>query len=394
MTQDEAIKIVLDLARSELGYHEKASNYQLNDKTANSGSANWTKYAEYLDSYAGFYNGPKNSYAWCDVFCDYLFVKSFGVDIGRRMLCRPMNSGGAGCLYSAQYYKENGRWFTSPQPGDQIFFTYSAGEVSHTGIVEAVTGNTVTTIEGNTSDCVARRAYTMSNSAIYGYGRPRWELASEAKPSPAEPNAQETVPGNTNNAKVYGILIRGSRGDAVRDMQEKLISLGYDLGKYGADGDFGYDTLSAVKQFQKDHGLERDGEAGPDTLSALDKAVSEKEQKQSQPQKQDEKKVSSTQPTIKPTTQEKKPVVVVKTSSAVTKKEEKKFNLGDIVIFTGNKHFLFANAKVGVACRPGKAKITAINNLGKSKHPYHLVRVAGGGSNVFGWVNEEDIKAV
>ena len=56
MTAQDAINAVLDLARSELGYHEKASNNQLNDKTANSGGSNWTKYAEYIDSFAGFYN--------------------------------------------------------------------------------------------------------------------------------------------------------------------------------------------------------------------------------------------------------------------------------------------------------------------------------------------------
>lgn len=180
MTVEEAKKAVLDLARSEVGYHEKASNSQLDDPTGNSGSANYTKYAAYIDSSPDFYNGKKNGYAWCDVFVDYLFVKTFGFDRGRQMLCQPTESAGAGCLYSANYYKQANRWHrTNPKVGDQIFFSYSAGEYSHTGIVEDVNGSTITTIEGNTDDSVGRRTYETSNYRIAGYGTPNWELAIE-----------------------------------------------------------------------------------------------------------------------------------------------------------------------------------------------------------------------
>lgn len=65
--------------------------------------------------------------------------------------------------------------------------------------------------------------------------------------------------------------------------------------------------------------------------------------------------------------------------------------VGSIVQFTGNKHYTSANAASGKNCKPGKAKITQIYQPGKSKHPYHVVSVSGGGSNVYGWVNEADI---
>ena len=166
MTAQQAINAVLDLARSEVGYHEKASNSQLNDKTANSGGSNWTKYAEYIDSFAGFYNGPKNGYPWCDVFYDYLFVKTFGEQLGREMLCQPEKSMGAGCLYSAQYYKDAGRWHrTSPNPGDQIFFG-PEGDETHTGGVSRVTKTRVYTVEGNANDRVVERSYSRSSSLI------------------------------------------------------------------------------------------------------------------------------------------------------------------------------------------------------------------------------------
>lgn len=61
--------------------------------------------------------------------------------------------------------------------------------------------------------------------------------------------------------------------------------------------------------------------------------------------------------------------------------------VGDTVIYNSNTHYTSANAASGVACKGGKAKITAIYQLGNSKHPYHLVAVSGGGATVYGWVD-------
>lgn len=61
--------------------------------------------------------------------------------------------------------------------------------------------------------------------------------------------------------------------------------------------------------------------------------------------------------------------------------------VGDIVQYNGNVHYATANASAGSPCNGGKAKITKVYQLGKSKHPYHLVRVAGAGSSVYGWVD-------
>ena len=259
MTKQEAIDLVLNLARSELGYHEKASNSQLDDKTANSGSGNWTKYARDIDSLRNFYNTAKNGYMWCDVFYDWLFVKCFGPDLGRQMLCQPLNSAGAGCLYSVQYYKQYGRWHTgSPEPGDQIFFTYAPGEYSHTGLVESVSGGVVTTIEGNTSDSVGRRSYAIGSSTIAGYGRPRWELAADASPDSSSFPSTERI------------LKLGCRGEDVRELQKNLLKMGYDIGPDGADGDYGSNTKKAVMKFQEQHHIEPvDGEVGDDTRKVL-----------------------------------------------------------------------------------------------------------------------------
>lgn len=62
--------------------------------------------------------------------------------------------------------------------------------------------------------------------------------------------------------------------------------------------------------------------------------------------------------------------------------------VGDVVNFTGNKHYSSANAISGPSCKGGKATITQIYKLGSSRHPYHLIKVPGGGSTVYGWVDE------
>ncbi len=65
------------------------------------------------------------------------------------------------------------------------------------------------------------------------------------------------------------------------------------------------------------------------------------------------------------------------------------FKVGDIVKFTGSKHYESANATNGVSCKAGKAKVTAVSK--GAKHPYHLIAVSGSGSTVYGWVDEAKV---
>ena len=69
------------------------------------------------------------------------------------------------------------------------------------------------------------------------------------------------------------IIKYGCAGEDVKLMQEMLLKLGYDLGIWGCDGDFGDCTDLAVRAFQKDARLDVDGECGPTTLVALEKTV-------------------------------------------------------------------------------------------------------------------------
>lgn len=65
------------------------------------------------------------------------------------------------------------------------------------------------------------------------------------------------------------LLKKGCKGDDVKELQKKLMSLGYKLPKYGADGDFGSETDKYVRQFQVDKKLKADGIVGKDTCAKL-----------------------------------------------------------------------------------------------------------------------------
>ena len=188
---------VIAVAVEQIGYKEKKSNSQLDDKTANAGSANYTKYARDFDQkYPKWYNGKKNGFAWCDMFVDWCFLTAFGYEKALALLCQPERSAGAGCTYSLRYFKNKGQFHTKdPQPGDQIFFGTSLDNSTHTVSVESVDKKHVHTIEGNTSDQVARRNYSLTNSRILGYGRPAYDAVEAVAPvtpaTPATPQATD-----------------------------------------------------------------------------------------------------------------------------------------------------------------------------------------------------------
>lgn len=181
---EKAAAYVVEIARAEVGYREKASNSQLDDKTANAGSNNYTKYAAYFDqlwnSGVHWYNTRKQTGDWCDMFFDWCQCQAWGYEIARKVLYQPMESCGAGCKFSADYYREHSAWLSRnavPKVGDQIFFG-PVGDESHTGMVVGVDANNVHTIEGNSGNRCAERSYARSESKIAGYGRPDYALVA------------------------------------------------------------------------------------------------------------------------------------------------------------------------------------------------------------------------
>lgn len=239
---------LISRALAEVGYLEKKNgntNY-LYDKTANAGSANYTKYGKEMhDIYPSVMDYPAY---WCDAFVDWLFYKEFGIANAKGLLGGNFDDY---TVASAQLYKNKGAWYTkNPKVGDQVFFKNDS-RINHTGLVVAVTSSTITTVEGNTSGAstvvangggVCKKSYAISYSRIAGYGRPNY--ARYAAPE-------------------Y----------SVTELQTNLNTLGYDCGT--VDGIFGTKTENAVKAFQKANGLTVDGIVGTATLSKISEKLAE-----------------------------------------------------------------------------------------------------------------------
>lgn len=136
MTKEQAIKKVIDIAKGELGYLEKRSNYNLDDKTANAGQNNYTKY--WRDIKISYQKQP-----WCACYITWILVQAFGVEIATKLLKH----------YPFVYCPTLGSLFklnSNPKVGDIVLF-YRNGTFAHTGIVIGVNGDYFSTIEGNTS---------------------------------------------------------------------------------------------------------------------------------------------------------------------------------------------------------------------------------------------------
>ena len=222
----------------------------------------------------------------------------------------------ASCITMLTQFEQAGQIVTTPQPADIIFMKFKTNNrrTNHVGLVAGVRGNTITTIEGNTSvnsDDNGGSVMTRERSKnIVAYARPLYsseqqkqKLLNLAKNEIGE----KEYPPNSNNVKYntwyYGhpvsgpaypwcavfvswlfnqlgggsmapvnppicraTIRKGSKGPDVKLLQEILISRGYIL---KVDGDFGPVTETYVKQFQKSRGLVPDGIVGPLTWNQL-----------------------------------------------------------------------------------------------------------------------------
>lgn len=440
---------LLAIAIAELGYKEKESNAYLDDKTANAGDNNWTKYARDLHA-AGYYQANKNGYAWCDMFVDWCFYQLAGKDADKaqEIICQT-GPYGAGCKFSAQYYKQAGRFHTSnPQPGDQIFFNSYA----HTGIVEKIVGTVVHTIEGNTSNMVARRTYTLGSGSIDGYGRPVFDLeegddgyvAISGDPSTGSA-ADEQVIWNflkgkgLNDFAVAGVMGNlyaesGLRSDNLENVGNKKLNLTdeqytdqIDAGQRNFIDGHGYGLaqwtystrkkalLNFAKAAQKsicDLQMQLDflwkelsGSGFKTVMNVLKSATSvrsasdifmekfENPYDQSEDRKKERAefglKYYNKYASVTVPKDDEEP----ETSKPVTPAAPK-FEEGDIVQFKGGMNYTSSNGSRGFVVRASKAKITDVY---AGKHPYHCRAVNDAGKfigGVYGWVDEDLVEAI
>lgn len=183
--KDFSVQPIINWAENERNYTEKDSLTDLEDKTKNAGDDNYTKYSQEVDA-LGVFSAQVQGQPWCATWVTDGFINTYGVSKGLDMLCQPSkNSNAACCGDAAEYYQKAGRWYTSPQVGDQVFFKTTKYQYAHTGIVTEVTDTEVTTIEGNTSSekgvisnggAVTKKHYPIGYSGFKGFGRPKYEI--------------------------------------------------------------------------------------------------------------------------------------------------------------------------------------------------------------------------
>lgn len=182
-------------------------------------------------------------------------------------------------------------------------------------------------------------------------------------------NASTAQPGHTTTQSSNIPLLRlGSKGTNVMLLQQKLIELGYDLGPDGADGDFGAKTMAALMKFQEDYGLEVDGVFGQETFAAMSNACP----------------AGSNTGTQNPKPQ---PGTNNNQQNAAYK-----FAPNMVVKFVGDFYYATAMTDKGKKGKHGVGRITRVQK--GAKHPYYMVKLLRGGSNVIGWVDEKDLEAV
>ena len=234
MTKDEAIKLIVDLAKSQVGTKEGANN--------------WNPYAaDPLMTQA--YGMNMQNQPWCAVFVNWLFIHQFGLPLGKEMTygCS------AGCYNQADMYKAGNAFGSVPHLGDQAFYTTGAG---HTGLVVNITNEYFDAVEGNYSDKVSLVRHRINGSDLYGFGTPNWSLVAEV---PEESEGTGLLVDGQCGENTWAALLErlpkdmplvkyGSKGWAVAMCQSILDYLGADL---DTDGDCGRLTENAIKDFQR-----------------------------------------------------------------------------------------------------------------------------------------------
>ena len=266
-----AIDAVLATAEAEVGYLEKKSPSNLDSKTGNAGSGNYTKYwRDVKPAYQGQY--------WCACFVSWVFMVVFGQAAAEKLLKHwPF-------VYCPTLAAKTSN--KTPKRGSIVlFWKTSTGRYGHTGIVYKVTSTYIYTIEGNTSGAsgvisngggVCKKKYKRSSlDSRTKFYMPDYSMlvkTNTTQENKAQEPAVNPIPGECDVTLKQ--LLPGANHNQVRAIQRILNSLGY-KGSNGkalsVDGDFGAQTVHALKAFQAAAKLDlkTPGTVGAKTWSAL-----------------------------------------------------------------------------------------------------------------------------
>lgn len=224
-----------------------------------------------------YYGKPVHgaAYPWCAVFLWYVF---------KHANASALFYGGGKCAYTptlANYYKQIKRWYSTPKPGDLVFYKFpGSNRINHVGLViEVISANKIKTIEGNTSlgnnsnggEVMVRERNTNN---VVGYGRPLYSTSSASVPNQKTLYTQAMFIADTQkslgvdvsgvadkktlNATVTVSKSKNNRHPVVVSLQKYLKSMGLYTGN--VDGIAGPMFDAAVRQFQSTFSKRPDGE--------------------------------------------------------------------------------------------------------------------------------------
>ena len=236
-------KDVLDIAKAEIGYKESPAG------------SNITKFGKWYGM---------DGVQWCAIFVSYCFYKA-GLP-----LPATTPKGFAYCPSGADYFKSKGQFFSAPKIGDVVFFDFHKGrractindgdnvrcsDAWHIGIVEEINSDgTITSIEGNTSSTsignggeVMRR--TRGRDLWYGFGRPNYSTVSRVSNYPQF------------QGRIILLTSPNMKGEDIKIWKNRMIERGWNLGS-GADDLFDRKADEVLRKFQREKGLEDDGQLG------------------------------------------------------------------------------------------------------------------------------------
>ena len=262
----------MNVARSQLGYHEGDNTSQLHGES--SGSSNYTEYGYWYGTQVQGHSGG-SYYAWCAYFISWC-ARQAGIPTSiisnASYACAGSDNGD---FKNLDFYN---RGSYTPKVGDLVFFDWPGDEYhwDHVEIVIGVSSSEVTTLGGNTGDNnVKSRKWSLSNSNIRGYGVPKYTTGSTPSPDPTPTPAPSggvqdlTNPKNPNKYSTppSGTYLNvGDSGNYVRWLQACLNQCGYSC---DVDGQFGYGTAEALKGFQRAYSLTVDGGFGPECRTKI-----------------------------------------------------------------------------------------------------------------------------
>ena len=259
---------LVNVARSQLGYHEGDNTSQLHGES--SGSRNYTEYGYWYGTQVQGNSGG-SYYAWCAYFISWC-ARQAGIPTSiisnASYACAGSDNGD---FKNLDYYA---RGSYTPKVGDLVFFCWEGNSScwDHVEIVIGVSSSEVTTLGGNTStNNVKKRSWNLSNSYIRGYGVPKYTSGSTPTPTPTPSGSVQDLT-NPKNPNKYSTppsgtyLNVGDSGTYVRWLQACLNQCGYSC---DVDGQFGYGTAEALKSFQRKYGLTVDGGFGPECRTKI-----------------------------------------------------------------------------------------------------------------------------